>query len=116
MDHTSHTPKSKIAQALRLLADAIEAEEPPLALTEWISHRDPRGLGPRRQPPVVRRRISQGLSGARIVGRSFELTLEAVEEESSVLSRGHVAAAEQDESIDVVSELERELRLVGVGR
>lgn len=112
MDHRSSTTNRKLAEALRLIADALEIDETPTS-TEWISHRDPRGLGPRRQPPIVRRRISQGLGGARIFGRSFELTLEAVKEESSEISREHVATRVETESPSVTDELERELRAVG---
>ena len=117
MNSASQTPKSKHAEALRLIGRALlllaDEESVTIERIEWISHRDPRGLGPRRQPPIVRRRISQGLGGARIVGRSFELTLDAVADESSTLSREHVATSVDPEPVSVTDELERELRAVG---
>ena len=116
MDHTSHTPKSKIAQALRLLADALELDETPTS-TVWIDHTSS-PLGRRRHCAATRRRIEQGLPGAAIVGRAHRLTSEALAEELASVSRAHVPARldEEPPSVTVTVELERELQLVGVGR
>jgi hypothetical protein len=105
--------KAKIAQALRLLADAIEAETP--AVAEWVTQSQS-PLGRVRHCQACKRRVANGEGGARIIGRRHELSAEALQAELQAVSRRRIPCPKKPGPSSVIDELRAELKLVGGGR
>jgi hypothetical protein len=103
-----------LLEAAEVLADMVAArvvERLGAPSSTGMQSQTDSPLGPRRHCAAVRRRIRDGEPGAQIVGRSFLLSREALEDE---LSRATMQRTEQrpPAAVAVADELRQELRLV----
>ncbi len=121
MDSASHTPKSKRAEALRLIGQALlllaDDESKSAEWAAWVSQAcSP--LGKRRHTAACRRRIELGEGGARIVGRRHDLSPEALQDELNKISQRATPRKVQTEepTTSIADELASELRLAGARR
>jgi hypothetical protein len=78
--------------------------------TDWITQTTS-PLGRVRHCTAVRKRVATGKPGAAIVGRDFQLSREALQEELAAVSRKRVPPPPEKSS--VADELARELKKMG---
>lgn len=89
---------TEVASALRVLAAWVESQatnaNAGAPRVEWIDQKAS-PLGRRRHINAVRRLVAEGADGARIIGRKYLLTAEALEAELSHVTRGKTPASTQ---------------------